>query len=136
MGLDGISINQLRVTPELTPGELNSVAINTRDEAKIVDGLANGQKVDPDKEQEQNSQEEFAWSEKEQNEEAIQEEDIVKYDLSDSSKYILKLDQQTNEILIIEKASNNVIQKFSADELLRFVEHSTDSCGSIVNKKF
>ena len=71
MGLDGISINQLRVTPELNSAELNSsVAINSN-EVKVVDGLSSGQRVDPDKEKErENPQQDFENSESAEDENA------------------------------------------------------------------
>ena len=43
MGLDGISLNQLRVTPENNSSELNkNVRMNANQEFKIVDGLELG----------------------------------------------------------------------------------------------
>ena len=56
MGLDGISINQLRVTPENNSAESNRIArFEINNEHKVVDSLSQGQKVDPDKEQEKES---------------------------------------------------------------------------------
>ena len=45
MGLDGISINQLRVTPENNSAELNNPArFSLEASHKVVDGLSQGQK--------------------------------------------------------------------------------------------
>lgn len=142
MGLDGISINQLRILPENNSAELNNpVNFSVQNAHKVVDGLANGQKIDPDKEHEhENPQllEQFVKNDDEQeeeNEEKIEYE-TIKYDLSDSSKYCLKIDDKTNKIMIMEKSSQNIVQVISADELTRFVGFLSNSQGSIVNRKF
>ena len=139
MGLDGISVNQLRINQELSSAEVNSIMASNSDEIKIVDGLSSGQRVDPDKEHEhENNEEQFSKAKSGDNEDDTQniEEDVTKYDLSDSNKYIVKLDEEKNQILIMEKTTKHVIQAVNADELSRLVSHSINSCGSIVNKKF
>jgi len=139
MGLDGISINQLRVTPENNSAELNSTArfsLNT--EHKVVDGLAQGQRVDPDKEKEQEQDAQLAQhfeASEEENEEEIQE-NVIKYDLAESNKYILKVNEESNSILIVEKATSQVVQSINADELSQYVGYLSNSQGSIVNRKF
>lgn len=140
MGLDGISINQLRITPENNSAELNNPAhfsLNT--EHKVVDGLANGQKVDPDKEKEQENNPElannYAQDETSDENEEIQE-DVIKYDLAESNKYILKVEEETNKILIVEKNTSKVVQTIDADELSKYVGFLSNSQGSIVNRKF
>ena len=99
MGLDGISINQLR-TPENNSAELNSkVRFASNQEHKTVDGLSQGQKIDPDQENEKNDTEllkQFAQSSEEDNTEEEIQEEVIKYDLSDSSKYTLKVDNEIN----------------------------------------
>ena len=138
MGLDGISVNQLRLTPDMNSAELNSVNNIPSNEVKAIDGLANGQRVDPDKESEHENNaflnDNNAADDDSQDED--EEMEVVKYDLSDSSKYCLKLDASENKIQIIEKKTNNVIQTFDADELMKLISFSSSSCGSIVNKKF
>lgn len=142
MGLDGISINQLRILPENNSSELNNPAHFSSESAhKVVDGLANGQKIDPDKEHEhENPQllEQFVKGDDEQEDETEEkvEYDTIKYDLSESSKYCLKIDDKTNKIMILEKSSQNIVQVISADELTRFVGFLSNSQGSIVNRKF
>ena len=141
MGLDGISINQLRITPENNSAELNNpVRFNVSSEHKIVDGLSNSQKVDPDKEKDHDDPE-LARHYDSDNDEIIDNEDanneeIVKYNLSDSGNYILKLDENSNNILIIEKSTSAVVQKIDADELSKYVGFLSNSQGSIVNRKF
>ena len=138
MGLDGISVNQLRITPEHNSAELNNVAkFSLENNHKVVDGLANGQKIDPDKEKEHENPElaeQFVDLDDETQEEI--EEEIIKYDLSDSNKYLLKLDEESNNILIIEKASKNIVQAINADEMSSFVGCMLNSQGSMVNRKF
>lgn len=139
MGLDGISINQLRVTPENNSSELNNAArFSLNIEHKIVDGLSSGQKVDPDKENNQeNPQLEEQYIDKDEEEQQEEEqEEIIKYDLSESNKYILKLDEETNNILIIEKATSNIVQRINADELSSYIGFLSNSQGSIINRKF
>lgn len=134
MGLDGISINQLRITNELNSADLNSASVRAVDEIKVVDGLSSGQRVNPDKE----NGHDFSYDgeQKKREEESSDEETVTKYDLSDTSKYVLKLDDETNQIHIIEKATGNVIQIVDAEELSKFLIFSSNSCGSMINKKF
>lgn len=138
MGLDGISINQLRITPENNSAELNNPArFNLDVSHKVVDGLAHGQKVDPDKDKDKENPElleQFGDDEPEENEES--QEETVKYDLSESSKYSLNLDEENNKILIIEKATKRKVQEIGADELSNYVGYLSNSQGSIVNRKF
>lgn len=138
MGLDGISINQLRVTPENNSAHLNeTVRFNLNEEHKVVDGLSQGQKVDPDREQEKEEDAQLAndYSDKEENEEE-QQSDVIKYDLAESNKYILKVEEESNSILIIEKATSMVVQSINANELSNYVGYLSNSQGSIVNRKF
>lgn len=137
MGLDGISINQLRTTPENNSAELNNIArANQNDFKKVIDGLSEGQKVDPDGEN-KHEDAEFDFSEEdEQDENEAEVVEVIKYDLSDSSKYILKLEDETNSILILEKASMKIIQRISASELSEYVSFLSNSQGAMVNKKF
>lgn len=140
MGLDGISINQLRVTPENNSSELNNVArFNLGNEHKVVDGLSSGQKVDPDKEKEQENPElteQFVDIDDDAQEADEEVVETIKYDLSESNKYMLKLDDSTNNVLIVEKASSKVVQTISAQELSLYVGFLSNSQGSMINRKF
>ena len=138
MGLDGISLNQLRITPDYNSAELNNVNnFNTSNDVKIVDGLSEGQKVDPDKEN-QHEDSSFAFDENSQEDQSQEEEKetVVKYDLSQSDKYGLKINEDTNDILIVEKATNNIVEKINAKELSKLVYYLANSQGAIVNRKF
>ena len=140
MGLDGISINQLR-TPENNSAELNSkVKFSLNQEHKTVDGLSQGQKVDPDKDREKNDAKlakQFSADEdiQEESQDETQEE-IIKYDLSYNSRYILKVNDESNSILIIEKQTNLVVSQIDADELSQYVSFLSNSQGSMINRKF
>ena len=142
MGLDGISLNQLRVTPENNSSELNNQAkFSLNNDTRVVDGLSEGQKVDPDKEREKDNRSlQEGFSSSEGNEEEAKDDEYIepveKYDLSQSDKYLLKLDEIDNNILIIEKATKRVIQKIDANELSQFVNYMSGPTGSIINRKF
>ena len=84
MGLDGISINQLRVSAENNSAELNN--LNRINDHKVIDGLNEGQKIDPDKEKDKDNQAfDFENDEDSENVESNEEEfvPVIKYDLSD-----------------------------------------------------
>ncbi|MBQ7287331.1 MAG: hypothetical protein IJW73_06185 [Candidatus Gastranaerophilales bacterium] len=137
MGLDGISINQLR-TPENSSAEISRIARSSvNNEHKTVDGLSQGQKVDPDqgREKDQQLKQGLASNNQDEEEDEIQEE-VIKYDLSDNNKYFLKLDENSNNILIVDKATKNVVTQIDADELSQYVSFLSNSQGSIVNRKF
>lgn len=137
MGLDGISINQLRVTQENNSAEMNRINKTSTNEHKVVDSLSDSQKIDPDKEKDhQNPESENFSEENEENQEETTLVETIKYDLSDSGKYLLKLDEESNNILIIEKASKNIVQAINADEMSSFVGCMLNSQGSMVNRKF
>ena len=142
MGLDGISVNQLRVTPEHNSSELNKVPKFSLDLSRQVDGLSQGQKVDPDKEREKEKRElnkQYNSSDDLQDDsddEIIEDTPVIKYDLSQSEKYSLRVDDDTNEILIIDKSSKTIVQTINAEELSHFVSFLSNSQGSIVNRKF
>ncbi len=138
MGLDGISVNQLRIVPENNSAELNNPARFSLDSShKVVDGLSQGQKIDPDRENEhENPQLNKQVVEVDSEEEQEEQEEIISYNLSDSNKYSLTIDEETNNILIIEKNTKNVVQKISAAELSNYVSFLSNSQGSMINRKF
>lgn len=132
MGLDGISVNQLRITQE---ANYSNIPTN---ESKKIDGLYEGQKVDPDKEKEkQNQQETFQDGYKHQDDdnESIPF-DAIKYDLGDSEKYILKIDEESNNVIIIKKDTQEVLQVFSAEVLSNLTGFLQDSHGILINRKY
>lgn len=137
MGLDGISINQIRSIQDKNSNELNSIVFNPKTEnTRSVSGLDKGRMVDPDRENNENQEEfEFDFNEQEENQ-PEDDNSAIKYDLSRTDKYSLILDENTNEIVIKEKDSGEVIQKIDAQNLSRFVNFLSNTQGAIVNRKF
>ena len=137
MGLDGISINQIRIIQDKNSNELNSIVFNPKTEnTRSVSGLDKGRMVDPDRENNENQEEfEFDFNEQEENQ-PEDDNSAIKYDLSRTDKYSLILDENTNEIVIKEKDSGEVIQKIDAQNLSRFVNFLSNTQGAIVNRKF
>lgn len=143
MGLDGISVNQLRIVPDNNSNEMNNqVRFNLNQDVKVVDGLSQGQRVDPDKEREQSNAHlgrKFDLKEGEEdedNQEQLEDEEVIKYDLSKNDKYFLKVDDNTNSIMIVEKESKKVVEKISSEELSVLVNYLANSQGSIINKRY
>ncbi len=133
MGLDGISISQLRNPLEQTQREYNSVvSSSSSSDSRAVGAMSNSGRIDPDKDKE-NDNFEFDFQEQEKKQEP--DEETIKYDLSDSQKYFLNIDDENN-IVIIDKKSGEIVQKISSDELSRYVSFLSNSNGSIVNRRF
>ncbi len=141
MGLDGISVNQLRISSELNSGELNK--INQENFPQVVDGLTQGQRINADekKEKEENkkntkrSNKDEDLKDNEQNDE-LSELNAVKYDLSDNNKYILKLEEESGNILIIDKKTQQVIQKFNPEALSNLTKYLKNYTGVLINKRY
>lgn len=132
MGLDGISINQLRIQNSIDKSEiLNSTRESVKKDEKSVSGLNQEQVINPDEGNQENKKEQ---DEKKEFEE--EQEEIINFDLSDSSKYEIKLDETQNQLLIIEKQTGKILQVVNPEKLARFVGLLANSTGSIVNRKF
>ena len=142
MGLDGISVNQLRITQERNSAENASIAkFSLENEVKVVDGLSEGQKVDPDKQNEKQKQQleqNFASRAEDDGEEIHEDEieNVVKHDLTRKDKYALQLDEENNSIVIIDKITKNIIQRIDPQELSMFVNYLSNSQGSMINRRF
>jgi len=136
MGLDGISVNQLRVTTENNSAEMNRIARNNAHHTKkIVDSVSSEQKINPDKDDEGNIQ---TYGRELEAEEEIQEElpqDIVKYDLSESDKYNLELENGIDDIIIIEKKTGKIVQRINAEKMASFISPLASSQGAMINRK-
>ncbi len=135
MGLDGISLNQLRITPDNNSRELNNNIKSEFNERKIVDGLSSSQRVLSNKEKnhdskENNQEQNFSDSQ----EKLLINEKTIKYDLSKTDKYSINVED--DEIVITEKDTNDVVQIINASELARFINFLPESKGAIVNRKF
>ncbi len=143
MGLDGISINQLRVTQENNSAELNNQArFNLNNDSRAIDGLSQGHRIDPNQEKEKEKQEQKKKSSDDENDTNQEDEDVIdtvetiKYDLSKSDKYSLKIDNETNCIYIIDKATKEVVQSISAEQMSRLVGYLSNPQGSIISKRY
>lgn len=132
MGIEGISPNQLRIEPQNVQNVQNAAQFE-----KKVDGLSQGKKINSDEEKEKNLQQNNA-DDKDQNENNAQEEEIevINYDLSDTKKYQLKIDENSNNVLIIKKDTQEVIQVFSAKVLSNLTGFLNEGNGVLVNRKF
>jgi len=129
MGIEGISPNQLRIEPQTQINTQN----NTQTE-KRVDGLTQGTKIDPDKEKEKNPRQE--GNEEENTDNSEEEIEVINYDLSDTKKYQLKIDEKSNSVLIIKKDTREVIQVFSAKVLSNLTGFLNEGNGILVNRKY
>ena len=89
MGLDGISISQLRNPLENTIREYNStVSSSSSSDSRAVGAMSSSGRIDPDKDREK-EESGFEFQQREKKEEV--QEETVKYDLSDSEKYFLNI---------------------------------------------
>ena len=144
MGLDGISSIQLRQLNELNAAELNAIINPHQSITRAIDGLSKGQKVDPDKEKKQEHAAEQEEFEDENNETDTLEQDerenekfnSYKIDLSQTNKYELKVNENSDSIVIVEKSTQKTVQVISADNLSVFVKNLIEAKGAIVNRKF
>lgn len=138
MGLDGISINQLGITHDSSTTKITKT-INNENQFKI-DGLNKGQIVETKKENEhKNSNQNDFFDDNEDDNNANQpqktDEGAIKYDLSDNTKYYLKIEKDTNSIVIYDKKTKMPLQKISPDTLSEFVNYLSNSKGFKVNRK-
>ncbi len=145
MGLDGISPIQIRQFNEPNAAELNAVLNPKQSLSRAVDGLSEGQKVDPDKErnnQQNNQESDFNNEEDEEFDTAEQDEkenekfNSYKLNLSQTNKYELKVNENSNSIVIVEKATQRTVQVINADNLAIFVRNLVEGKGALVNRKF
>lgn len=145
MGLDGISVNQLRMGSELNSNELNN--INPQTSPQFINGLSKGQRIDADDKNNQNHAQGEILEQEDENEDDKNDEndginkktpakDITKYDLSDTKKYALEIDDKTNTVSIKEKSSQTVIQTFDIQTLSNLTKYLKNYCGVLINRKY
>ena len=145
MGLDGISVNQLRMGSELNSNELNN--INPQTSPQFINGLSKGQRIDADDKNNQNHAQGEILEQEDENEDDKNDEndginkktpakDITKYDLSDTKKYALEIDDKTNTVSIKEKSSQTVIQTFDIQTLSSLTKYLKNYCGVLINRKY
>ncbi len=139
MGLDGISVNQLRVTPENTSKEnainadllakrgIGDRSINSLDKKSAIDtddkentSFFGGESSD-DNEDDENKETEIT--------------EIEKIDLSNKDLYEIKPDEHTNSLIIYNKQENTIVQQISPGELSTLVDSLKNPGGILVNKR-
>ena len=141
MGLDGISVNQLRITPENTSKEN---AINADFRAKMGEGSRSVNSLDKksaidtdDKENTSFFGGESSSSDEEENQED-EMEDIVEYekiDLTNKDLYEIKPDEITNSLVIYNKQQGVIVQEISPNQLSTLVDSLKNPSGILVNKR-
>jgi len=129
MGIEGISPNQLRIEPQTQQSIQSAPQVE-----KKVGGLTQGKKINPDEENENKFANEQGFQNRDNNEE--EQNEVINYDLTDTKKYQLKIDENTNNVLIIKKDTQEVIQVFSANVLSNLTGFLNEGNGILVNRKY
>lgn len=140
MGLDGISVNQLRITQENTSREnaINADLKATRELAsKTVDSLDKKSAIDTDDKENTSffGGESSADEEQEENNDELPIEEHEKIDLTNKDLYEIKPDENTNSLVIYNKEQNVVVQQISPNELSTLVDSLKNPSGILVNKR-
>lgn len=141
MGLDGISVNQLRMTPENTSKEN---AINADMLANKGMGLRSVNSLDKkgaiDTDDKENTS--FFGGDSSSNEENEEENpdgqdslDFEKIDLLNKELYEIKVDENSNSLTIYNKQSDMIVQEISPLELSTLVDNLKNPGGILVNKR-
>lgn len=140
MGLDGISVNQLRITPDNTSKEN---AINADFKARMGEGSRSVNSLDKksaidtdDKENTSFFGGESSSNEDEENpEEETQDIEYEKIDLTNKDIYEIKPDENTNSLVIYNKQQGVVVQEITPSELSSLVDGLKNPSGILVNKR-
>lgn len=140
MGLDGISVNQLRITPENTSKEN---AINADFKAKMGEGSRSVNSLDKksaiDTDDKENTSffggESSSNEDEESPEEETQNIEYEKIDLTNKDIYEIKPDENTNSLVIYNKQQGVVVQEITPNELSSLVDGLKNPSGILVNKR-
>lgn len=140
MGLDGISVNQLRITPDNTSKEN---AINADFKARMGEGSRSVNSLDKksaidtdDKENTSFFGGESSSNEDEENlEEETQNIEYEKIDLTNKDIYEIKPDENTNSLVIYNKQQGVVVQEITPNQLSILVDSLKNPSGILVNKR-
>ncbi len=142
MGLDGISVNQLRITQENTSKEntLNSQMLaNIGSGSRSVNSLDKKSAIDTDDKENtsffggESSSEEEEQEEKKDNEE--ESFDFPKIDLTNKELYEIKVDESKSSFSIYNKQENKIVQEISPNELSALVDSLKNPSGILINKR-
>ncbi len=140
MGLDGISVNQLRITPENTSKE-NAINADLQAKRNIGDRSVNSldKKSAIDTDDKENTSFFGGESSSEEDEEEKNEEvDTVKYekiDLSNKELYEIRTDENSNSLAIYNKQQGTIVQQITPNELSTLVDNLKNPGGILVNKR-
>ena len=140
MGLDGISVNQLRITPDNTSKEN---AINADFKARMGEGSRSVNSLDKksaiDTDDKENTSffggESSSNDEEENLEEETQNIEYEKIDLTNKDIYEIKPDENTNSLVIYNKQQGVVVQEITPNKLSVFVDNLKNPAGILVNKR-
>ncbi len=140
MGLDGISVNQLRITPENTSKEN---AINSDFKARLGEGSRSVNSLDKksaiDTDDKENTSFFGGDSSSSKEDETPQEEtEIAEYekiDLTNKDLYEIKPDENRNSLVIYNKQQGVVVQEITPNKLSVFVDNLKNPAGILVNKR-
>ena len=142
MGLDGISVNQLRVTPENTSKEnaINSdFLVNRNSGSRSVNSLDKKSAIDTDDKENTSFFGGDTSGETEENDEDNVEEnssvEIEKIDLSNKELYEIKVDENTNSLTIYNKKEQKPVGEITPVELSSLVDNLKNPGGILVNKR-
>lgn len=140
MGLDGISVNQLRITPDNTSKEN---AINADFKARMGEGSRSVNSLDKksaiDTDDKENTSffggESSSNDEEENFEEETQNIEYEKIDLTNKDIYEIKPDENTNSLVIYNKQQGVVVQEITPNQLSILVDSLKNPSGILVNKR-
>lgn len=140
MGLDGISVNQLRITPENTSKEnaINSdFKARLNEDSRSVNSLDKKSAIDTD--DKENTSFFGGDSSSSKEDETPQEEtEIAEYekiDLTNKDLYEIKPDENRNSLVIYNKQQGVVVQEITPNKLSVFVDNLKNPAGILVNKR-
>lgn len=140
MGLDGISVNQLRITQENTSRENT---LNSQMLAEIGSGSRSVNSLDKkgaiDTDDKENTSffggDSSTSGDEEDNKETQESVEYEKIDLSNKEMYEIKVDEATNSLTIYNKKENKTVQEITPYELSTLVDNLKNPGGILINKR-
>ncbi len=140
MGLDGISVNQLRINQENTSRE-NAINADLRAKKSAGDRSVNSldKKSAIDTDDKENTSffggESSEQEDEEQKEETEISEEFEKIDLTNKDVYEIKQDEALNSLVIYNKQQGKIVQQITPNALSLLVDNLKNPGGILVNKR-
>ena len=140
MGLDGISVNQLRITPDNTSKE-NAINADFKarmgESSRSVNSLDKKNAIDTDDKEDASffGSESSSNDEEENFEDETQNIEHEKIDLTNKDIYEIKPDENTNSLVIYNKQQGVVVQEITPNQLSILVDSLKNPSGILVNKR-